>query len=195
MSDHQDLDTLAEQGQHVAHNMAEVFDISSQIWQTFMAAQLQQGTPKHADPLNTFPTFAELYRTMWDNPKEVADKTIQYWTQQSALWQHSMLRWLGAKDVPEKLELPHMMKADRRFAHKEWSENAVFDYVKQSYLLTSGWIQDTVNSVGEMDPKERKKAAFYTRQFVEAMNPANFFALNPRLRFRKRATTWCAASR
>lgn len=30
-----------------------------------------------------------------------------------------------------------------------------------------------------MDPKERRKAAFYTRQFVEAMNPANFFALNP----------------
>ena len=30
-----------------------------------------------------------------------------------------------------------------------------------------------------MDPKERKKAAFYTRYFVEAMNPANFFALNP----------------
>ena len=30
-----------------------------------------------------------------------------------------------------------------------------------------------------MDPKERRKAAFYTRYFVEAMNPANFFALNP----------------
>jgi polyhydroxyalkanoate synthase subunit PhaC len=179
MSEHQELGTLAEQGHHVAHNMAEVFDISSQIWQTFMAAQLQQGTPKHSDPLNTFPTFAELYRTMWDNPKEVADKTIQFWTQQSALWQNSMMRLLGAKDVPEKLDLPHMMKADKRFAHKEWSENAVFDYLKQSYLLTSGWIQDTVNSIGDLPPKERKKAAFYTRQFVEAMNPANFFALNP----------------
>ena len=33
---------------------------------------------------------------------------------QSALWQHSMLRWLGAKDVPEKIDLPHMMKADKR---------------------------------------------------------------------------------
>jgi len=72
-----------------------------------------------------------------------------------------------------------MMKADKRFAHKEWSENALFDYLKQSYLLTSGWIQDSVNDVGEMDPKERRKAVFYTRQFVEAMNPANFFALNP----------------
>jgi polyhydroxyalkanoate synthase subunit PhaC len=179
MSEHQELDTVAEQGQHVAHNMAEVFDISSQIWQTFMTAQIKQGNLKQADPLNTFPTFAELYRTMWDNPQEVADKTIQFWTQQSALWQNSMLRLLGAKDVPEKLELPHMMKADKRFAHKEWSENALFAYLKQSYLLTSGWIQDTVNSVGDMSPKERKKAAFYTRQFVEAMNPANFFALNP----------------
>ena len=72
-----------------------------------------------------------------------------------------------------------MMKADKRFAHKEWSENALFEYLKQSYLLTSGWIQDTVGTVGEMDPKERRKAVFYTRQFVEAMNPANFFALNP----------------
>jgi polyhydroxyalkanoate synthase len=40
-------------------------------------------------------------------------------------------------------------------------------------------MQDTVGTVGEMSPKERKKAAFYTRYFVEAMNPANFFALNP----------------
>jgi polyhydroxyalkanoate synthase subunit PhaC len=179
MSENRETDTLAEQGQHLAHNMAEVFDVSSQIWQRFMSTQIQEGGPKHPDPLNAFPTFAGLYRTMWDNPKEVADKTLEFWAAQSALWQHSMLRWLGAKDMPAEIDLPHMMKADKRFAHKDWSENAVFDYLKQSYLLTSGWIQDTVNSVGDMDPKERRKAAFYTRYFVEAMNPANFFALNP----------------
>ncbi len=182
MSDSRDLDTLAEQSHHMAHNMAEVFDISGQIWQKFLEAQMQEGGkhgPMNPDPLNTWPTFAELYRTMWDNPQEVADKTIEFWSEQQALWQHSMLRWLGAKDMSEKIDLPHMQKADKRFAHKEWSENAVFDYLKQSYLLTSGWMQDTVGSVGEMDPKERKKAAFYTRYFVEAMNPANFFATNP----------------
>ncbi len=178
MQDDHDQDTLAEQGHQFAHNMAEVFDVSSQIWQRFLAAQLQDGAPKHADPLNTWPTFAELTRTMWDNPKQVADKTLELWAEQTALWQASMLKWLGAKDAPTPA-LPHMLRPDKRFAHKEWSENALFDYLKQSYLLTSGWIQDTVGSVGEMDPKERKKAAFYTRQFVEAMNPANFFALNP----------------
>jgi polyhydroxyalkanoate synthase len=171
--------TLAEQGKHLAHNMAEVFDVSSQIWQRFLAAQMQDGTPMRADPLNTWPTFAELYRTMWDNPKQVADMTIEFWAAQQQLFQNSMLKWLGAKDAIEDLKLPYMMKPDKRFAHKEWSENALFEYLKQSYLLTSGWIQDTVGTVGEMDPKERRKAAFYTRQFVEAMNPANFFALNP----------------
>ena len=179
MDDSKEPETLAEQGKAMAHTMAEVFDVSGQIWQKFLQGQIQDGGQKHPDPLNTWPTFAELYRTMWDNPKQVADKTIEFWAAQQQLWQHSMLRWLGAKDVPEKLDLPHMMKADKRFAHKDWSENAVFDYLKQSYLLTSGFIQDTVNSVGEMDPKERRKAAFYTRYFVEAMNPANFFALNP----------------
>ncbi len=174
-----ETETLAEQGKHMAHSMAEVFDISGQIWQRFIAKQVQDGGPKHADPLNTWPTFAELYRTMWDNPQQVADMTIEFWAAQQKLWQNSMLKWLGSKDAVEDLKLPHMIKADKRFAHKEWSENAVFDYLKQSYLLTSGFIQDSVGTVGEMDPKERKKAAFYTRYFVEAMNPANFFALNP----------------
>ncbi len=179
MSDTRDVETLADQGKHMAANMAEVFDISSQIWQKFLEGHLQEGAPKHPDPLNAWPTFAELYRTMWDNPKQVADMTIEYWAAQQTLWQNAMLKWLGAKDAQQTLDLPHMMKADKRFAHKEWSENALFEYLKQSYLLTSGWVQDTVNSVGEMDPKERKKAAFYTRYFVEALNPANFFALNP----------------
>jgi polyhydroxyalkanoate synthase len=171
--------TPAGQGKNIAQNIAEVFDISAQIWKTFLAGQLQDGAPARADPLNTWPTFAELYRTMWDNPKQVADATIEFWAAQQKLWQNSMLKWLGSKDAVEDLQLPHMMKADKRFAHKEWSENALFEYLKQSYLLTSGWIQDTVGTVGEMDPRERRKAVFYTRQFVEAMNPANFFALNP----------------
>ena len=179
MSGTEDSDTLTDQGQHLAQNMAEVFDISSQIWQRFMSAQMAEGGPKHPDPLHTWPAFAELYRTMWDNPKQVADMTLEYWSAQNALWQNAMLKWMGAPEAKEDLQLPHMMRADKRFAHKEWSENAIFDYLKQSYLLASGYIQDSVASVGEMDPKDRKKAAFYTRQYVEAMNPANFFALNP----------------
>ncbi len=170
--------TLVEQGQEIAQNMVEVFEISSQIWQKWMEGQVQGGHAPHPDPLNTVPSFAELMRAMWDNPQQVASMTIDYWAAQQALWQKSMLKWLGAKDE-ENLDLPHMLKPDRRFAHKEWSENALFEYLKQNYLLTAGWIQNAVQNVGDMDPKERKKVALYTRNYVEALNPANFFALNP----------------
>lgn len=178
MTPTKDGDTLAEQGQHAAQTMAQVFDLSGRIWQTFLAAQLAPDTAR-ADPPNPWPAFADLSRTMWDNPGRLAEMTREYWAGQNALWQNAMLKWVGATEAVDDLRLPHMAKADKRFAHREWSENAVFEYLKQSYLLTSGWLQDTVGALGEMDPIERRKAAFFTRQFVEAMNPANFFALNP----------------
>jgi polyhydroxyalkanoate synthase subunit PhaC len=173
------LGSLTEQGHHIAHNMAEVFDVSGQIWQKWLQAQIQEGGRGSPEQMNAMPTFAELARVMWDNPRQVADMTIDYWAAQQALWQKSMLKWLGAKDESDKIALPHMLKADKRFAHKEWTENALFEYLKENYLLTAGWIQNAVANVGEMDPKERRKAALYTRNYVEALNPANFFALNP----------------
>ncbi|MEM9642386.1 MAG: class I poly(R)-hydroxyalkanoic acid synthase [Pseudomonadota bacterium] len=170
--------TLVEQSSEAAANMAEVVEISQKIWSLFLSAQAEDGLPRNADPLNTMPAWLALGKAMYENPKDIADATLQLWASQAALWQAASLRWMGAKDqaLPE---LPHRAQAGKRFAHKDWSENALFDYLKESYLLTSGWINHTVHTVGEMDPRDRKKAEFYTRNFVEAMNPANFFALNP----------------
>ena len=33
MDENKVAETLAEQGKHMAHNMAEVFDVSGQIWE------------------------------------------------------------------------------------------------------------------------------------------------------------------
>lgn len=126
MADVKEPGTLTEQGKEIARNMAEVFDISGQIWQRFLASQMQEGAPKHPDPLNTWPTFAELHpETMWDNPQQVADKTIEFWAAQQQLWQNSMLKLLGAKDAVDTLDLPHMLKPDRRCPQGVVGERAV----------------------------------------------------------------------
>ncbi|MBK8754935.1 MAG: hypothetical protein IPL99_26380 [Candidatus Competibacteraceae bacterium] len=59
----------------------------------------------------------------------------------------------------------------------------LFSYIKQSYLLTSGWIYDMVANVEGFDDKTKKKLQFYTRQFVDALSPSNFAMTNPE---------WCA---
>ncbi len=35
-------------------------------------------------------------------------------------------------------------KDDRRFKDAAWQDNQVFDFIKQSYLLTARWMQNTV---------------------------------------------------
>src|ERR1700739_5154829 len=68
---------------------------------------------------------------------------------------------------------------DRRFRDKAWSDNTLFDFIKQSYLLSARWLQSTVKGVEGLDDKTARKVDFYTRQFVDAMAPSNFVLTNP----------------
>src|SRR6202012_2558316 len=68
---------------------------------------------------------------------------------------------------------------DRRFKDAAWQESTLFDYIKQSYLLTARWLQATVKQVDGLDDHTARKIDFYTRQFVDAMAPSNFVLTNP----------------
>jgi polyhydroxyalkanoate synthase len=70
---------------------------------------------------------------------------------------------------------------DRRFKDPDWQENLVFDYIKQSYLMTARWMQETVHDVEGLDDKIAQKVDFHTRQFVDAMAPSNFLMTNPQV--------------
>ena len=68
---------------------------------------------------------------------------------------------------------------DRRFRDEAWEENQIFDFIKQSYLLTARWMQTTVSQIEGLDDKTARKVDFYTRQFVDALAPSNFVLTNP----------------
>src|SRR5262249_49314735 len=70
---------------------------------------------------------------------------------------------------------------DRRFADPEWSSNPFFDFLRQTYLLTSQWASRLVKDTPGVDPHTRQKAEFYVRQFSDAFSPANFVLTNPEL--------------
>ena len=65
-----------------------------------------------------------------------------------------------------------------RFAAAEWREMPLFDYLKTSYLLTSKWLTEAVGAL-EVDATTKAKLDFYTRQYLDAVSPANFLATNP----------------
>jgi polyhydroxyalkanoate synthase len=68
---------------------------------------------------------------------------------------------------------------DERFSDPAWNELPVYSALKQFYLLYSHWLQDTIYDTPGVPAQERRRAAFWTRQWLNAVAPTNFFFTNP----------------
>ncbi|MGY3133486.1 polyhydroxyalkanoate synthase [Bradyrhizobium sp. USDA 4501] len=118
--------------------------------------------------------FFELMIKMMSDPVAVARAQIDLLNDSLVVWQKTRERMFDIRgtrysDAPQ----------DKRFNHPEWSENANFSFVKDSYLVAAKSILSAVRGVKGMDPAVARKIDFYTRQFVDAMSPSNFIATNP----------------
>jgi polyhydroxyalkanoate synthase len=101
-----------------------------------------------------------------------SDPTLQsrYFEKQSQLW--SAL----AAGRRETLAAPD--PGDRRFSAREWRDNPYYDYLKQSYLLASAYLAELVEKAA-LDAQSKERLRFATRQWIDALCPANFAATNP----------------
>ena len=161
--------------QEMARNMAALYDTSQKIWQTYLEARSgDDPTKANADPLNVMPALTQYANVMAMKPGQLVDRSVEFWAGQMALWQSATSKMIGGEDEGAPAS------PSKRFKHPLWSENAVFDYIKNSYFLTSDWIDGLLDDAGDALPEaDAKKLKFATRNMVEAINPANFFALNP----------------
>src|SRR6476660_3656130 len=89
------------------------------------------------------------------------------------LWQKTAERMLMLR--VREVDAPR----DKRFRHPDWSENAIFDFVKDSYLVAAKSILSAIRDVKGMDDASARRVDFYTRQFVDALSPSNFVTTNP----------------
>ena len=103
-----------------------------------------------------------------------AEINNRYYQKQLDLWTSMVRRKPGEASQP----IVQPEKNDRRFQSAEWKDLPYFDYLKQYYLLTSQWLMELVDSA-ELDAETKKKLRFFTRQYLDAMSPANFPATNP----------------
>jgi polyhydroxyalkanoate synthase len=158
----------------VVQLMGEISEKSQQLLHDLAERDCANGggTP---DPLNLGSTVLELTARIMTNPATVAQAQLSLWQGYMQLWQATSQQLLGRDVTP----VVHPERGDRRFRDPAWGDNTVFDFIKQSYLLTSRWLVETVNQLDGSDDKTRQKIDFYTRQFVDAMAPSNFVATNP----------------
>ncbi|MDO9712404.1 PHA/PHB synthase family protein [Paracraurococcus lichenis] len=157
----------------VTRTMSEVAERGQRIVTDFLRRQAEsEAVP---DPLNIGGAFLEMTTRLMANPARLMQAQLGFWQDYLTLWQNTARRMLGDVPAPVIAEDPR----DRRFKDEAWRENEVFDFIKQSYLLSARFFQTVVSDVDGLDPKAAQKVDFYTRQFVDAMSPSNFLLTNP----------------
>jgi polyhydroxyalkanoate synthase subunit PhaC len=96
----------------------------------------------------------------------------EYLQQAVTLW-NGTLEALGSADGKEPKPV-----GDRRFAAKDWLANPAAAYTAQMYLLNARTLLQMAESL-EGDQKTKARVRFAVQQWVDAMSPSNFLALNP----------------
>jgi polyhydroxyalkanoate synthase subunit PhaC len=166
----------------IGRSMADIAERSQRIVGEWLKRQASEEHP--LDPLNIGSAFLEMTARMIANPAGLMTAQLGFWQDYMTLWQNTARRVMGMDAEP----VIDASATDRRFKDNAWKESEVFDFIKQSYLLSARFVQDVVKQVDGMDAKTAQKVDFYSRQFVDAMSPSNFLLTNPEV-LRKTAET------
>ena len=173
----------ADMSRQMAEQMAEIAEKSRRLVADFLSRQGgQAGGPEGggdgigmSNPTAIGAAFFEMAARMMSDPARLVEAQASLWNDYLRLWQQTAQRLAGGAAEPVIAVPPE----DRRFRDQAWSDNALFDFIKQSYLLTARWLQGAVNNVEGLDERTARKVDFYTRQFVDAIAPSNFVLTNP----------------
>ena len=168
-------DDMPVEAAEFAREMAEIADKSQHLVAEFLKRQTAEEGIGMASPLAIGAAFFEMTARMMSDPSRLVQAQLSLWNDYMTLWQRTAQRFLGGQAEP----LIEPAQGDRRFRDAAWDNNTLFDYIKQSYLLTARWLQNTVRKVEGIDERTARKVDFYTRQFVDALAPSNFLMTNP----------------
>jgi len=166
---------VAPAGEELAKVYREVAERAARVLGEYAQHHPQLGAA--GDELGIGKAYMELYARMFANPMALAASSMNMWLDYARLWQSSWMKMLGQDGAPVALPA----KSDARFKDDEWSNNFLFDFIKQSYLIASRHIQGAVANVEGLPEDAQKKVAFFTRQYVDALAPSNFVMTNPQV--------------
>ena len=157
----------------LAGQLQNIANQSQALMQRFVSSQADATKLGMGDTSTLGFDFADLMTKMMTDPTAVAKAQIDLFNQSLAVWQKATERMfmLPAREADSP--------KDKRFKHPEWTENAIFSFIKESYLVAAKSVLSAVRDVKGMDEATARKVDFYTRQFVDALSPSNFVTTNP----------------
>jgi len=137
--------------------------------------QAERPAGLQTDPFHVAPALTDVMGRLVSQPDRLVRAQADLFQRYLDLWQRSARRAGG--ETVEPVVSPE--RGDKRFNDPDWVENPVFDVIKQSYLLTSNWLNGLVSEVEGVDPMTKRRVEFFMKMLTDAFSPSNFLASNP----------------
>ena len=164
----------AEQAE-MAQQAAEVARRTQAIFTGFMERQADGDVPPGFDMAAVTKAFWDWNAKLMQDPQTLMKANAAYWEQMFRLFAATGQR-LSGKQV-DAVAAP--ARGDQRFRNAAWSDELVFDHLKQAYLIYADYAQALAGEPEGLDKHTREMVKFYTRRAVEAISPSNFAHSNP----------------
>jgi polyhydroxyalkanoate synthase len=134
----------------------------------------KKSAPINIDPFDVGGAWGEVMTRLATQPEKLLRAQTDLYGRYLDLWRSAALTAAGEK--PAAVATP--AKGDKRFTDPDWS-SPFFDLVKQSYLITSNWLNDLVSGVEGVEPMTLRRLEFVTKMLTDAFSPSNFLLSNP----------------
>ena len=161
-----------------ADNIEQITQMTQNVFKQVMEKQSSNANSSMPfDPMNLYSTYMDAWFNIWKEPSKAIEAQSKYIQDALKLWQNTSQKLYGGTDTVDPVI--EVEKGDKRFRDEEWDSNVIFNYIKQSYLLASRCMMETVDGVDDLDQKNKKKLQFFTKQIVDTLSPTNFPHTNP----------------
>jgi polyhydroxyalkanoate synthase len=139
------------------------------------SAQAVASLQQSMDPYDIMSSVLNAQAAWMKHPQELSQAIRSVFVDSLAFQSHLMRLSLGLP--AEDFIKPQV--DDVRFADPDWVNNPVWDVVKEYYLAFTHRTEDLLFETPGLTDAQRKRAAFWARQWLNAMAPTNFFFSNP----------------
>jgi polyhydroxyalkanoate synthase len=156
-------------------NMARIEQLTQRLTAAFTRKAAHDPALDAPDPDIFLRTATAFMNEAAHNPAKLVEQQVQWWGK-------TLTHYVEAQQVlaQGKLAAPaDPGPKDRRFSNPLWDSHPYFNFLKQQYLVNSEAIQQAVSNIDGLDPNDRRRIEYFSKQIIDMMAPMNFFGMNP----------------
>jgi polyhydroxyalkanoate synthase len=137
--------------------------------------EMHEAFQTRIDPLGMAMPLIHAQLAWMSHPQELAEAASELSTRMMTLQWYSWQRIFGVQS--KDIDVPN--PDDTRFADPIWTESATWDVTKEWYLTLTHHVQNMLYQTPGLSSRDRRRAAFWWRKWLNAMAPTNFLLTNP----------------